>query len=320
MLARRMLPPIWQNNSGGGYDAVRILAALVLFVAALLKGYQLSTEPVIGQNLLESRGFLMAVVEFELFFALWLVFGPWPRQTWAAALGLFALFTCVSLYKALAGHASCGCFGRVPVNPWLTSALDLTLVLSLLRWRPHLLPSPFGRGAGGEGLSSSSPRPVGEDQNEGLFSMSPRPLGEGQGEGSIINPPSPSLLHHSAFIIPVLLWLSLGIPAAFAMSSYTDTTLSDAGEIIGDGKTVVLEPEKWIGKRFPLLDYIDIGDKLKEGSWVVVLYHHDCPKCKEAMPKYEELGAVRQLTTGFGFYHRVDFIVPVALEPVTPNV
>jgi hypothetical protein len=49
-------------------------------------------------------------------------------------------------------------------------------------------------------------------------------------------------------------------------SYYTETTLSDAGEIIGDGKIVVLEPEKWIGKRFPLLDYIDIGDRLKEGK------------------------------------------------------
>ena len=70
------------------------------------------------------------------------------------------------------------------------------------------------------------------------------------------------------------------------MGSYTDTTLSDAGEIIGDGKIVVLESEKWIGKRFPLLDYINIGNKFKEGKWLVVLYHHNCSDCQAAMPKY----------------------------------
>lgn len=85
--------------------------------------------------------------------------------------------------------------------------------------------------------------------------------------------------------VAVVLMLSLliGVPAAFVIGSYKPTTLSEFGEIIGDGKIVVLEPEKWIGKRFPLLDYIDIGDKLKEGRWLVLLYHHDCPDCRQAI-------------------------------------
>lgn len=79
------------------------------------------------------------------------------------------------------------------------------------------------------------------------------------------------------------------------MASYSETTLSYAGEIIGDGKIVVLEPEKWIGKRFPLLDYIDIGDKLKEGKWLVLLYHHDCPKCQEALSTLQHLARLQQI-------------------------
>ena len=43
------------------------------------------------------------------------------------------------------------------------------------------------------------------------------------------------------------IWFVIGPPAAFAMSPYTATTLSDIGSIIRDGKIVVLEPEKWIG-------------------------------------------------------------------------
>ena len=41
----------------------------------------------------------------------------------------------------------------------------------------------------------------------------------------------------------LVIWLSVGVPAAYAMGSYTDTTLSDAGEVIGNGKIVVLRPE-----------------------------------------------------------------------------
>jgi len=127
-----------------GYGLVRIVLAVILLTAAALKCHQLATEPTLGTGLLESRWFLMATVEFELFFGLWLLSGLLPRLTWAAALGCFGLFACVSLYKALSGAASCGCFGRVVVNPWYTFTLDAGCVLTLLRWRPSgmtLMPS-----------------------------------------------------------------------------------------------------------------------------------------------------------------------------------
>jgi len=56
--------------------------------------------------------------------------------------------------------------------------------------------------------------------------------------------------------------------------------------ILSDDSFVVLEPEKWIGKRFPVAGDIDIGTRLLKGSWIVVLYDHNCSKCQEAMPKY----------------------------------
>ena len=69
------------------------------------------------------------------------------------------------------------------------------------------------------------------------------------------------------------------------MGSHADATLSDAGDIIGDGKIVVLDPENWAGRPCPLLDYIDIGDQLREGDWLVLLYHRDCPGCQRAIEK-----------------------------------
>ena len=145
--------------------------------ASALKCWQLATEPIIGTSLLDSRWLLMATVEFEIFFGIWLLANIWAKPTWAAALACFGLFTCVSLCKALSGHASCGCFGRVPVNPWYTGTLDLAVMASLLRWRPK----------------------------ESFFTI------------------------HRATAVLVI-WLLIGIPAAYAMGSYTTIILSDAGD------------------------------------------------------------------------------------------
>ena len=121
-----------------GYDVVRIGLGLLLLTAAALKGHQLATEPVAETGLLTSRWFLIAVVEFELFFGLWLMAGLWPKWTWRATLLCFGGFACVALYKALSGEASCGCFGKVPVNPWYTLIVDLCTVAALLVWRPEV--------------------------------------------------------------------------------------------------------------------------------------------------------------------------------------
>jgi hypothetical protein len=101
--------------------------------------------------------------------------------------------------------------------------------------------------------------------------------GEGSWRSALFSP----VAFRRAFIVFVG-WLPLGLSAAFAMASYA-ATLSDVGEIVGDGKTGVLEPEKWIGKKFPLLEYIDIGNTIREGRWLAMLYPHDCPKCQAAV-------------------------------------
>jgi len=54
-------------------------------------------------------------------------------------------------------------------------------------------------------------------------------------------------------------------------------------------KYEVLEPETWVGQRLPILEYIDIGQKLEKGTWLVLFYHYDCPDCAEAIPKYEQM-------------------------------
>ncbi len=107
---------------------VRLFVAAVLLIAASLKAHQLATTPSLGDGILEARWFNIFVVEFELLFGIWLVFGLLPKLTWLASVGLFSLFATVSAFKGLMGEASCGCFGEVTINPWLMAAFDLGVV------------------------------------------------------------------------------------------------------------------------------------------------------------------------------------------------
>ena len=192
-------------------------------------------------QLFHSRLFLIGIVEFELLLGLLLLSGFLPRLTYAWSLLCFGGFALVSLYKALSGDASCGCLGRVPVNPWYTFGLDTCAVLALLRRRPRNYPSMSERHA------------------RGL-----RPL---------------------PFFVTV--WLTLAAPLGLWAVTPPGSAATDLGDIFADGKTVILKPERWLGKRLPLLDYIDIRDRLADGEWTVVLYRHDCPRCREQLSKYD---------------------------------
>ena len=58
-----------------GFDVVRVALALILLVAAALKGHQLATEPVANKDIFSYRWSLIAMVEFELVLGLWLLSG-----------------------------------------------------------------------------------------------------------------------------------------------------------------------------------------------------------------------------------------------------
>jgi thiol-disulfide isomerase/thioredoxin len=121
---------------------LRLLGGL-LVTAALLKGHELFTLPVANADLWSYRPFLIFQVECELALGLWLLSGLWKRLAWWISLGCFGLFCGVTLYKALTGAASCGCFGTIQLNPWITLlAIDVPAVCLLLWFRTHKSPSP----------------------------------------------------------------------------------------------------------------------------------------------------------------------------------
>jgi hypothetical protein len=115
---------------------VRVALGGLILAAAGMKAYALALDPLVQDWFLASPRLLIAVIEAEVLLGLWLLSGWSPRAGWVAALGFFAVMAGTSLYLAATGQTSCGCFGQVPVNPWLTFAVDLTAIGALVLFRP----------------------------------------------------------------------------------------------------------------------------------------------------------------------------------------
>lgn len=79
------------------------------------------------------------------------------------------------------------------------------------------------------------------------------------------------------------------IPATALLIMRQPTVVASGGNLASAGGLVILEPELWIGRALPILDEIDVGHELARGDWVLLLYHHDCPQCQEALPRYLSL-------------------------------
>ena len=221
-----------------GWGVLRIGIALILLTASVLKAYQLATVPLLGEGLFHARWSNILVVEFELIFGIWLLFGQLPRLTWLATVGCFSIFTAVSLYKTVLGEANCGCWGMVEVDPRITVAFDLVVIGLLLWFRPRLE-------AGCWRLSS-------------LFG----------------NVPSQQLV--LCFGLSVV--MGGAVYGWIAQMRYE--RLSEVGQVL-EGNVVKLEPSAWIGKEFPLRDYVVDGQDLMIGKWTVLLSSLGCSDCEK---------------------------------------
>lgn len=228
-------------------NVIMKLIGIILITAAILKGYQLLTEPTVEVTIWSQRWFLILQVEFELFLGIWLVSGIMKRAAWLAALSCFVLFSGVTLYKGITGADSCGCFGSVKVNPWVTLlAIDLPAVLGLAVFRPVRLVE----------------QEVTQVKKRCLFLPD-------------LFSPLPSL---PRFAVGFSTCLILLVVTASMLAFNEPQKVTSTYE--------VLEPETWVGKELPIHDYIDIGDQLREGNWLVLFYHYDCPDCQKTITKY----------------------------------
>jgi len=242
-----------------GFAQFRFVVAAILLLAAGLKAYQLATAPlppvVQGSmftpllELLDDRYFLMGVVVGEILFALVLITGLWRQWTWLLSIIGFSAFTLVSIMKGLSGEVSCGCFGAVTVNPWLTMVFDFGIVVCLAAFRERL-------------------------------------------DWTQLNLALPSLDRKKVSAVFIAWFVLAGLALFFMLSLKQQPHATLGTEFTGpDGrKMILLEPETWIGKEFPLVSRFvepEGSEILREGKWHVLLVQPGCLDCQQMM---EELG------------------------------
>ena len=93
-----------------------VIAGLILLLAAGLKAWRVIHSPVAMPAPLGITGFTPVLIGWEIFLGLWLLSGALPLAARRMATGCFALFGGYACWEALAGKASCGCFGQVHGN------------------------------------------------------------------------------------------------------------------------------------------------------------------------------------------------------------
>ncbi|MCH8193230.1 MAG: hypothetical protein IIA65_04335 [Planctomycetes bacterium] len=241
----------------------------LFFVAAALKGYHLMSQPTANQDLWSYRLFSVFQVELELVMAIWLWSNVFRRAVWLAAFACFWVFSAFTFYRALSGAASCGCFGPLSINPWLALTLiDLPALAALAAIRPRNLV----RDAHAYALDlCHAVRQLGSVSPHKCFVRASKVR---DADRSLASPALRRTLLVTLLALtvttPILAW----VKAPRVTASYE-----------------VLEPSQWIGGTLPILEQIDIADRLRRGRWLVLLYHHDCLDCKAILPQYRRLAA-----------------------------
>jgi thiol-disulfide isomerase/thioredoxin len=112
-----------------------VVVGLLLMLASTLKAHELATTTFITDEEVASWP-KMAYITLEFGFGLWLCVGLYSVITRRIAIGCFAVFLSVSLYKGISGEETCRCFGSIEISPWSTALLDAIVLLALSLVRP----------------------------------------------------------------------------------------------------------------------------------------------------------------------------------------
>lgn len=232
-------------------QAIYLILAAILFLAVLAKTFFL--PPAVRLGWFQWPGLLAGAVLMETTAAAWLVLlsGYWPRLTRALATAMFGGFAVYSLW-ALARGESCQCFGDLSVGGHgVSPAWTLALDLAaVVALARHGLTGFVERAAS----PADGPR-------RGLA---------------------------TAVAMTVAVAVCAGVPLALLAAGGQGAALVPGGRQLADTNFVILEPEQWIGKPFPLLAETSIAADLGQGSWWVVLYRPDCPHCQDVLPELVE--------------------------------
>lgn len=127
------------------------IAGLVLLFAATTKYLMIMNAPILSKSFWQSRDFFLIHIFLTTGLGIWLLCGLFRKAAWLLSVLTFTVFILDTGYKIAIGAASCGCFGRVELNPWITMlAINVPIMALLLCFRPSgekLLPPPWPRAA-----------------------------------------------------------------------------------------------------------------------------------------------------------------------------
>ncbi len=255
------------------------IAGLLLIVASALKAHQMLTEPIVSKGLWESWHFFLIAVPLEMGLGIWLVSGLFRKAGWLLGVLSFGFFIGVTAYKAATGELSCGCFGKVSVNPWITLlTIDVPLFLLLLIFFPRgekLLPPPWPHpfhclavaipaclflGALVPTLVFNKP----PDRGETYVVIKP-------GNWQVNPKPKPN---HVPIVVDPNIEPNLTVPIVEPNLPAHQTAAEPNEADLPDWQL--------------MLNHVDIADQLRTGVKIVLFYHYDCPDCAVAIPLYNQ--------------------------------
>jgi hypothetical protein len=288
--------------------AVMTLAGLLLIAAAILKAHEVLTVyffPWHEKGFWNSWEMMLVQIPAEFALGVWLVSGLFRKAAWLAGTAAYCLFIAVTLRLALMGAESCGCFGQVHVNPWVTLfSIDIPFTVLLLIFRPQghkLLPPPWPNVAHAiaaavpifAALLFTAPALVAfrpdfkqpEDWTPATPVTRPDPMPQPVNNNHVTEPltpdpttppqPEPNTVAPEVKPEP-------DITQPVVQIDVTPTpTLTDP--------PVIEAPKPW-----PWLVHVDIADQLTNGIVIVYMYHHDCSTCAASVPKYETYSKTKE--------------------------
>ena len=279
---------------------VMTLAGLLLIAAAILKFQEMlsicipswRTNPL---GFWESYEFFLIQIPLEFAMGVWLVSGLFRKAAWIVGTLAYLGFIGATLTKGITGAESCGCFGKIHVDPWITLfAIDIPFFLLLAICRPKgyklLPPWPnmfylLAVAVPTIGLMVMAAPALVTFRPDCIKAVDARPDATGQLKLQLhkLKQELSGKQQEIGTLKQTIIEFQQAPPKPFengsAQPEPTEIEAPVADTI--DTPPVV---EQWDWLEFVVED--EVRQQISEGLTLVLMYHHDCEICAEKVPAY----------------------------------